>query len=450
MKLSINTLFGRPVSAALLLLCAGLSAQDPIPPPSPVKNPAAVSLVGDWQIKVTYHGKSAIFDIVPPEMVTVTDEKYESLLPFSPAGPPWRRATVLTPLTAEECSVENGLVPGSLSVSFEPEGEPLVPGVDYILDTVNANIGRKEGGRIGSDTPVYITYRYIPKRIDSVVYTGHKMRLVPGIPRACNPIPPSLDGGETRLVNIFLSSETKEKLTDENLFPILDDGELLIPRKAVAKILLPKTWEKLNNGEPIKILAWGDSVTAGEYVLDEEKWQSVFIKRLRERFPNAEIELVSEAWGGRTTADYLHQPPGSEHNYHEKVLGVHPDLIVTEFVNDCGGAVDQLREIYAGLKHDFDKIGAEWIIVGPHYIRPSWMGLTSQKNIDDDPRPYTAFIRAFGKENNIPVAETPILYGRLWRQGIPYVTLMVNDINHPNPYGLSLFADALMVLFGKE
>jgi hypothetical protein len=26
-------------------------------------------------------------------------------------------------------------------------------------------------------------------------------------------------------------------------------------------------------------------------------------------------------------------------------------------------------------------------------------------------------------------------YGRLWRQGIPYLTLMENNINHPNVFG---------------
>lgn len=33
-------------------------------------------------------------------------------------------------------------------------------------------------------------------------------------------------------------------------------------------------------------------------------------------------------------------------------------------------------------------IGAEWIILSPHYVRPDWMGLTKEREIDDDPRPY--------------------------------------------------------------
>ena len=454
MKTFFNALYVGALTLLLLFTAGGAAAQNAslpgIIPPSPVKDPAKVTLTGDWQIKVTYHGKSKTFDIDPPETVTVTDEKYDRLDRFNPAGPPWHRATPLQALKADECSVENALVPGTATVTLRPGGEALEADRDYILDEPGANIGWKEGGRIGPETTVYISYKYIPMRIDSVACADGQMRLAPGVVHAANPVPPELEEGETRLANIYVCHETKDRLTDDNLYPILDDGTLRIPQKAVAKKLLPKTWKKLHTGEPLTILAWGDSVTVGRYVGEEEKWQNVFLKRLRERFPEANVKLVSQAWGGRTTAAYLAEPPGSEYNYQEKVLDVKPDLIISEFVNDFALPPEQLEVIYSKLKTDFDAIGAEWIIVGPHYIRPNWMGLTSQKNCDDDPRPYTAFIRGFGRENRVPVSETPVLYGRLWRQGIPYNTLMVNNINHPNPYGLSLFADALMALFGTE
>jgi hypothetical protein len=35
----------------------------------------------------------------------------------------------------------------------------------------------------------------------------------------------------------------------------------------------------------------------------------------------------------------------------------------------------------------------------------------------------------------------------LWRQGIPYLTLMENNINHPNMLGHTIFADSLIALF---
>jgi hypothetical protein len=60
------------------------------------------------------------------------------------------------------------------------------------------------------------------------------------------------------------------------------------------------------------------------------------------------------------------------------------------------------------------------------------MKLASEKNIDDDPRPYVKALRQFAAESGIALAEGSLRYGRLWRQGIPYSTLMMNSINHPN------------------
>ena len=96
---------------------------------------------------------------------------------------------------------------------------------------------------------------------------------------------------------------------------------------------------------------------------------------------------------------------------------------------------------------DFKEIGAEWIILTPHYVIPDWMGLTSQRDIDDDPRPYVTGLRLFAEEHQLALADASRRYGRLWRQGIPYLTLMENNINHPNEFGHSLFADSLMELF---
>jgi hypothetical protein len=75
------------------------------------------------------------------------------------------------------------------------------------------------------------------------------------------------------------------------------------------------------------------------------------------------------------------------------------------------------------------------------------MGMTKQRDIDDDPREYVKFLRTFTAENRIPLADASLRYGRLWRQGIPYNTLMMNNINHPNTRGMKIFADALMALF---
>jgi len=59
-------------------------------------------------------------------------------------------------------------------------------------------------------------------------------------------------------------------------------------------------------------------------------------------------------------------------------------------------------------------------------------------------------LRAFAAERGVAVAEASELWCELWRQGIPYITLLANSINHPEVRGHRMFAEALMALFPEE
>jgi len=417
-----------------------------------VSTPADTRLTGDWTVSVTVPGTppvTAELKIPGPDIVTVTHEKYDHLPDFdakTTAG--WRKGVRLNGVVAAECTVEDLLDPESLVVraGSEPAAATFRKGVDYEADLVAGTVGRLAQGAIAPGQPVYIGYRHALLRIDSAVLSvDGRIALKTGTPHTATPEPPPLAPGETRLANIFISGRL-DALTVDNLFPILETAypEPAATGLSVAERLLPKSLKKLQSGEPLKILAWGDSVTTFN------RYQTMFVERLRARYPNAKVELVTEAWGGRNTGSYLSEPPGSEHNYREQVLNRRPDLIISEFVNDGGLSETQVEERYGKIHADFRKIGAEWIILTPHYVRPSWMGLSSQRNIDEDPRAYVNGVRLFARKNRVAVAEGSLRYGRLWRQGIPYITLMENNINHPNVYGHSLFADSLMALFPKS
>ena len=87
----------------------------------------------------------------------------------------------------------------------------------------------------------------------------------------------------------------------------------------------------------------------------------------------------------------------------------------------------------------------------PHYVRPDWMGLGTEREIDADPRAYVTGLRQFAARHGVPLGDASLRWGRLWRQGIPYSSLFCNAINHPNARGMKLFADSLMALFaGKD
>ncbi|NBV22297.1 MAG: SGNH/GDSL hydrolase family protein [Proteobacteria bacterium] len=420
------------------------------------ETPAELKLTGDWEVKVSVSGArtaEAVVVVAPPKVLTVSAEKYDSLPVFNPKAGGWIRGAQLRPLRAQETTTAGLLDPDSLVLRAGPEADAATfrKGTDYEADLAWGTVGRLATGGIKEGQPVYASYRHVLLRLDTIVVTRDgRIELRQGEPRAAAPAPPSVGPGERHLANVWLPGRIA-KLASEHLFPVLETAypEPAKPSPSLAELRVPKALKKLRTGEPLRLLAWGDSVTVGTYVPDpaKERWQEQFVARLRERFPQAKIELITEAWGGRNTGSYLNEPPGSLHNYREKVLGAKPDLVVSEFVNDAGLSPAAVEERYSKLLADFQGLGAEWIILTPHYVRPDWMGLNREREIDNDPRPYVAGMRAFAAKHEVALADASLRYGRLWRQGIPYNTLMLNSINHPDPRGMKIFADALMELF---
>jgi hypothetical protein len=416
--------------------------------------PAVMTLTGDWTVDVQFHGQTVTLKIDGADQFDVKAEKYDRL-PLYNERRTWNSELVLAQTRGTDAFPTSfALISGSVIVrdGSGADAKTFEAGKDYNVFTRWAAVGRTPESRIGEHQPVWIDYCYGKMRIDSVVLTpNNQIELRKGTPHIMMPEPPAIANNEQRLGNICIKANT-ERLDINSLFPILET-EFPEPEKrqgnSVAEKLLPKTMAKIKSGETLHLLAWGDSVTDGSYLKDPktERWQEQFVKRLQKRFPDAKIELTTEAWGGRGSGSYLAEPPGSQHNFKEKVLDPKPDLIIMEFVNDAGLSGNALIKQYSILLESFQKIGAEWIILTPHYVRTDWMGLDRERDIDDDPRQYVKDLRRFAVDNQIALADAATRYGRLWRQGIPYSTLMSNNINHPDKTGLKIFADALMELF---
>lgn len=437
----------RVLSFSLLLTWISTASAD---------QPPSLRLAADWRVEVSVEQPqhvAAMLDVAPPTIVTVKAEKYDALPLFNAAAAGWSKGARLKGVLAQETTTPHLLAAASLQVraGAESGADLFVLGQDYAADGVWGTLGRLPNGRIREQQPVYASYRHAQQRLDAVVLTRDgQLVLRAGEPRAAAPLPARLEDGDRHVGNIYVAGGL-EKLGPEQLFPILETAYPEAPQAvpSPAERLLPKTLKKLRDGQAVRVLAWGDSVTDGSFLpqASRDRWQSQFVTRLRERFPQAKVELVTEAWGGRNTASYLAEPPGSPHNYREKVLAAKPDLIVSEFVNDAGLNPAQVEQRYSQLLADFQALGAEWIILTPHYVRPDWMGLNSERDIDRDPRPYVAGLRQFAAQHSVALADASLRYGRLWRQGLPYNTLMLNSINHPDARGMKLFADSLLALF---
>ena len=417
-------------------------------------------LCGDWRVRVDMASaadnrgaRATDLAVTPPPVFSVAGETCGPLPVFKPASGGWAKGYRLAGIETQETTAPGLLDPGSLELRASPDTtSPLLQrGRDYEADLTWGTVGRLEGGALREGQAAFATYRHSLSRIDAIVdAAGSGILLREGSPHAAAPQPPSLMAGETRMGNVWIPGRLA-CLTDDNLFPVLEADYPAPPRRdpVSAASLIPTAYRKLCEGKPVRILAWGDSVTVASYLPEPsaERWQEQFARRLRERFPEAPIELVTEAWDGHSTGCYLAEPPGSLHHFEEKVLARRPDLVVSEFVNDSWLSPAQVDKQYGRILDGFRGIGAEWVILTPHYMLPEWMGLSRQRGIDEDPRPYVKAVRAFAGKNRLALADASLRWGRLWRQGVPYMTLMTNAINHPDARGMRLFADSLMELF---
>ena len=409
---------------------------------------------GDWQVgrRAVHLSQGTSLQVPPPSVYTAVLEAYETLPVFEPEAAGWLKGAHLRGVSTQETTARFSLDPKSVAVFADPSGyNRLQAGVDYAFDPEWGTIGRLESGCLRADQPVYACYRCGLGRLDGIfLRADDRMIYRQGQPHIAAPQIPSPQGGEILLASVWLSPRL-ERLTLANLLPILEENyphEQPYTAEEIRR-LLPKTIDHLVNGGDLRILAWGDSVTDGSYLPDPstQRWQEQFVHRLRQSFPTAYIELKTLGWGGRNTQNFLDEPPGSPYNYREQVLGSGADLVISEFVNDAGLSPAGVEQQYGAFLDDFRQAGMEWIILTPHYVRPDWMDLDREKEIDDDPRPYVAGLRAFAARHGVALADASKRWGRLWRQGIPYTTLLSNAINHPDPRGMKLFADALMALF---
>lgn len=436
----------------------------PVPsgPASPRLSPARIRVIGDWEVcveagPICLAGRAldlsepVVLSVPPTALVAVADEEYRALPLYRHDAAGWCRGAGLRGVACQECTARHQLDPVSVRLKRAAGKAPeWRRGIDWEIDPEWGTFGRLEGGAMTPSSPAWVDYRHGLARLDTVVIEadgGVALRV--GTPHSANPKPAAAPEGSTTIAHIY-TTQRQSRLTPASVFPILEDAypEPPVESPSPAERCLPRSLAALRDGRPLRLLAWGDSVTHAGYLPDpDQRWQVQFVKALQQRFPKADITLLTLGWGGRNTGSFLAEPPGSPFNYQEHVLDSRPDLVVSEFVNDAGLSAAQTLERYRRILGDLQSIGAEWAILTPHYTRPDWMGLTSERDCDDDPRPHVQALRDFAATHPVGLADASRRYGRLWRQGIPYNTLMLNGINHPNAAGMRIFVDALMGLF---
>ncbi|MEQ7005407.1 hypothetical protein ABN028_04305 [Actinopolymorpha sp. B17G11] len=91
-------------------------------------------------------------------------------------------------------------------------------------------------------------------------------------------------------------------------------------------------------------------------------------------------------------------------------------------------------------------MGADLLLVEPHFSRPDWMGASTMDLVDE--RPYVGFLREFARRHDVALASVSPRWQELWSLGIPYLTMLRNGINHPDDRGHAIFAEEIAAGLG--
>jgi lysophospholipase L1-like esterase len=367
-----------------------------------------------------------------------------------PAG--WAKGTRLHACNARDVNASGSLVPGSLEIRRAKDGELLKAGEDYLVDEQWGHVGLGPKSSVTPNDTVFASYRYSLLRLDTVqVSPAGKVTLKAGEPHISAPVPPEPDAGCVAIAHVFVPYVASQVSADD-IYPITETAEQAITASTPGRI--PKTLAKLKAGQPVTIVCWGDSVTAGGNAsAPEKRYVDVFAAGLRTRFPSATIDVQNISAGGSNSRQWLDPEKFPYRGLHgaenparfENVLKGKPDLVTIEFVNDASMNAVQVEETYSEILKRFAPGGTEVILITPHFTMWRMMGFTNMR--EPEKRPYVLALRDFANKHHIALADASARWEHLAKEGLPYLTLLHNTINHPDDRGHLLFAQELWKCF---
>ncbi|MBE0544036.1 MAG: SGNH/GDSL hydrolase family protein [Verrucomicrobia bacterium] len=199
------------------------------------------------------------------------------------------------------------------------------------------------------------------------------------------------------------------------------------PRQLSQAHFLKQTRAKLTGGEPVKLVAFGDSITAGG---DATRPELIFWQRwadeLQRKYPRANVTVLNGATGGDSTVQGLQR-------LQTKVLDEKPDLVLIGFgMNDhnLGGVpIPQfelnLKQMIALIRSETQ---AEMVLFSAFPPNPHWKYGTHRMS------EYAAATERVAREAACAYADVFNNWQAMAALKKPE-DLLGNNINHPNDFG---------------
>jgi lysophospholipase L1-like esterase len=199
------------------------------------------------------------------------------------------------------------------------------------------------------------------------------------------------------------------------------------PVQPTQTTFLQSALNKLRTGQSVRIIAYGDSITAGG---DATRPELIFWQRwandLQTRYPRAHITAVNGATGGDSTVQGLLR-------LQSKVLDQNPDLVLVGFgMNDHNVGGVPIPQFETNLTEIITRIRAvthaEIVLFSAFPPNPEWKFGSHRMS------EYAAATKKVANESSCAYADVFSNWQTMARAKKPE-DLLGNNINHPNDFG---------------
>jgi lysophospholipase L1-like esterase len=328
------------------------------------------------------------------------------------------------------------------SVVVVQDGTVLERDVDWLVDPVWGALAAAPSARFDVDRQVSVDYAYSLLRLDALVRTREGVETVRrGQSHLATPLPARIHDGDVRLANVLVPYHGDG---EGDVYPITEDASQAPVRTTAGA--LGDVAERLRAGGPVRIVFWGDSVTCGgEASVPERSFTALLDRALHTAFPGAALSTEVVAVAGSSSLHWLWPETGAEFFTGcdvQRVVDARPDVVVVEFVNDCGLTAEQTERCHSEMLARLAPTGARIVLCTPHFTMLDLMGAAGLRTAEV--RPGVAALHALAERHGLALADASSRWAHLWREGLPYVTLLRNGINHPDDRGHRLYAEELM------
>lgn len=354
-------------------------------------------------------------------------------------------AGALLTLFAVACQAACGLarfpapaVQSGLTITCNQHKLSIAPGAVYVNDrlvsipsTTNINVATAPSGKLVMNT-LYVT-------------ESGGIGLSCGKPAAHAPEPAEAPEGSLSLAHVVVEGDSP--LSNSDILPISRDStHVYFGDRAFNLKALATTIAKLKAKQPVRIMFWGDSVTAGANASapDLQFWR-LTTKMLCDRFDDGKIVAKNFGIGGSNAC-------GRIATLQQDVKGFKPDLVIIEFVNDLRSKPPDLENVYTRVNEILTDANVDVLWVNPFLPTPILWGKLQDaggaKDFGDEAKGhYFQFVREKSKEYGWALADCTQRWEHLDQEGLRADLLLQDGIIHPNDRGHRMLAEEIVKCF---